>query len=196
VVGGRSDCGPSPNLPYACPVWRTPVEGASSDPVLGDGGATVFVTTDGGSTGRGMLYALSTVTGRVRWSVDLDTMGAHTPALAGGRLYVPGDNGRIVVVAADGCGAPTCRPLWSGHVGWAMSLQPTVAGGVVYVTAYDALSGYVYAFDADGCGTAICSPLWQTWVRGEITTPPVVSEGRLVVGSRWGLNTYGLPAAG
>jgi outer membrane protein assembly factor BamB len=194
VDGGRSTCGPSPDLPFACPVWRTPVEGASSDPVLGHGGATVYVTTDGDSAGPAMVYALATATGRVRWSVELDARDAATPALADGRLYVPAD-GRIVAVSADGCGAPTCRPLWSGHVGLSMSQQPTVAGGVVFVAGYDALSGYVYAFDADGCGDSICSRLWSTWVRNEITTPPVVSGGRLFIGSRWGINTYGLPAS-
>lgn len=184
VTGGRSDCGPSPDLPYACPLWTTPIEGVTgaSPPVLGNGGTTLFVVTDTGPQGRGMLHALDTATGAVLWSVDVGSRAAYTPALADGRLFVPTASGRFLVVPARGCGAPTCQPLWAGLTPGGMSTrQPSVAGGVVFTTAYDSLNGFIYAFDADGCGAPICQSLWSSWVDGEISGPPAISGGRLFV---------------
>jgi outer membrane protein assembly factor BamB len=186
VTGGRSDCGPSPDLPYACPIWTTPIEGVSgaSAPVLGNGGTTLFVVTDTGPQGRGMLHALDAATGAVRWSVDVGSRAAYTPALADGRLFVPTASGRFLVVSAGGCGgAPTCQPLWSGLTpGGSSTRQPSVAGGVVFTTAYDSLNGFIYAFDARGCGGApTCTSLWSAWVDGEPTGSPAISGGRLFV---------------
>jgi outer membrane protein assembly factor BamB len=182
VVDGRSDCGPTPDLPVACPIWTTPIDGAHSAPVLGDDGATLFVTTDALLAGQAMLHALDTATGAVRWSADVDARMAHAPALAEDRLFVAAYNGRVGVLPASGCGGVTCEPLWSGFIGWTPFLQPVVAGGVVFTTSYDSLSGYIHAFDADGCGSPTCPPLWSSWVDGQITTT-AVSDGRLYVGS-------------
>jgi outer membrane protein assembly factor BamB len=129
-----------------------------------------------------MLHALDARTGALLWSVDLDSHAAAAPALADGRLFVPTQGGRLVVVSARGCGAATCSPLWSASSGGWMFQQPVVAGGVVFTSSFDSLNGFIRAFDAAGCGSPTCPPLWQGWVDGEITTT-AVSDGRLFVGT-------------
>jgi hypothetical protein len=87
----------------------------------------------------------------------------------------------VAVGASDGCGGPTCEPLWAAPVdpdessAWA----PTVAGGVVYVAGND---NTVHAFPAGGCGRSLCDEIGRVTVGGRIGTMSV-AEGRLVVTS-------------
>jgi outer membrane protein assembly factor BamB len=116
-----------------------------------------------------------------------------SPALADGKLYVPTTDGDLVVLAADGCGAATCSPLWQATTPGPIRQQPAVAGGVVFTGSADA-DGTVAAFDAAGCGAASCPSLWEAGTGSEVTGAPAVAAGRLYVGTNDGfLYSFGLP---
>ena len=76
-----------------------------------------------------------------------------SPTVVGGIVYVGSqtsrfsNDGRLNAFAAQGCGTATCPPLWQGLAGTQSILQssPAVAGGVVFVGAFD---GRLYAFPA------------------------------------------------
>ncbi len=125
----------------------------------------------------------------------------HSPAIAGGVVYVASDSGLYAFDAAgtQACGgAPVvCAPLWSSTAG--VQGSPVVAGGVVYATGVMAL----YAFDASGTtgcsGTPKrCAPLWSAPVQ-YTTSSPAVADGRVFIGaitSGSGAAVYAFDAAG
>jgi len=81
---------------------------------------------------------------------------------------------------ADGCGQPTCLPLWTATTGnWILS-SPAVANGVVYVGSWD---HKLYAFKADGRGQLTCLPLWTATTGNAIASSPAVANGVVYVGS-------------
>ncbi|HEY7069414.1 MAG TPA: PQQ-binding-like beta-propeller repeat protein, partial [Acidimicrobiales bacterium] len=63
----------------------------------------------------GQLVVRDQATSAVLWTAPLgnaEVKAAPTVALAQGRIYV-NDRGTVHAFAIDGCGAPTCSPLWS-----------------------------------------------------------------------------------
>lgn len=164
------------------PGWVTPVDGtAGTSPVLSADLATVYVGTDAGT-----VYALATADGSVRWSAPVGSPVTAAPALADGTLHVPTASGRLVAVAAGGCGAPVCAPTWSTAAEAPIGVQPAVAAGVVF-TGHD--DGTVAAHDA-----ATGEPRWSTDAGSRITGAPAVAFGRLYVATAAGtLHSYGRP---
>lgn len=165
-----------------CPLWLTPTDGQPSAPVIGAGGATLYVGTDAGT-----LYALDADTGDVRWTASLGS-AASTPALAGGRLYVQTADGALYALPAGGCGAPTCAPTWEAPAGGGTT-QPAVAGGVVVTTSSE---GLVQAFDAAGCGAPTCPSLWEADSGIGGLSAPAVSGGQVYAAGEGTLVAYGL----
>jgi outer membrane protein assembly factor BamB len=184
VSGPQSGCGPDGTT--ECPLWSTPLDGAAGGPpVLGDGGATLYV-----GTAAGTVYALDTATGAVSWTAAVGSAVTGAPALAGGTLFVPTASGDLVALDA-GCGTATCTPLWSAATGSTIAWQPTVAGGVAFTASGD---GTLRAFDTAGCGAATCPALWSASTGSTVTGAPAVSGGRLYAGTADGrLIAYGLP---
>jgi outer membrane protein assembly factor BamB len=171
----RPGCGPE-GLLMECPLWVTPVDGtAATEVVIAPDQGTVYAGTSAGT-----VYALDAATGAVRWTAALGAPVTATPALADGTLYVPTGDGRLVVLAAAGCGSATCSPSWEASTGSPLGVQPAVAGGVVYAGSDD---GSIDAFDAAGCGAATCVALWSAEAGSAITGAPAVSSGRLYVGT-------------
>jgi outer membrane protein assembly factor BamB len=174
------------NYREVCPNWAT-AEGVGG-PVLSGDGTLVYDTS----------RAYETATGDVLWERSTGTGG--TPALAAGVLYVADDDGMLHAYSVDGspqagCTGGTCDPLWSASLGFApdLSLQPAVAGAVVFVAG---TGGELAAFDAAGCGSPPCTSLWTASVGSQITGSPAVSNGQLYVGTADGrLVAFGLPAA-
>ncbi len=167
-----------------CPTWVAPLDAAPvGAPVLDAATATVYVATAGGT-----LHALDAATGAVRWTGALGAAAGAAPAIDGSSVFVPTVDGRLVALAATGCGTATCDPVWTADTGHAIGVQPAVAGGVVYTGSAD---GSVHAFDARGCGAATCPDLWSADAGGEVTGAPAVTGGRLYVGTRGGLVAYG-----
>ena len=175
-------CGPADNPVYACPLWVTPIAETSefpeaTAPLIGPGEETVYVGTDTGA-----VYAIDATSGAVRWTASLGARIRTQPSLANGLLYVPVYSGDVQVLAADGCGAPTCAPAWTASTGGVTYSQPAIAGGVLFVGTD---TGEIQAFDAAGCDAATCAPVWSHDLGGSVTGP-IVSGGRLIVGTSGG----------
>jgi PQQ-like domain len=164
---------------YILPSWYVRLDGTTAvPPVLDAPEDTVFTGTDAGT-----LYAIDVPTRSVRWTAALGSAVTASPALAGGRLYVPTASGDLVVLAEGGCGAATCSPLWRGPTRSAITTQPAVAGGVVYTGS---ANGAVRGFAAAGCGGTTCTPLWSTSTLNRITGGPSVFAGRVFYGTQHG----------
>jgi outer membrane protein assembly factor BamB len=119
---------------------------------IGAGGPTV---SDGvvfvGTTSRSVL-AIDGKSGRIQWRVATEGAVDAAPAVANGRVFAVSNNARtgrarLYALRAEGCGAATCRPVWTfSPPGFALgSSAATVFGSTVYVGFGD--SG-VRAFDA------------------------------------------------
>lgn len=191
--GGSNACGPT-GTHFTCPLWVTEVGGTPTAAVLGPGESTVYV-----GTGAGAVTALDAATGTELWTVDVGAAVTRPPALADGVLYVGTAGGDIVAVGADGCGQPTCHPLWTTTTGTAaIATQPAVAGtGADAVVYAGTTAGDVVAVAGTGCGNPTCpTPLWRATTGSAITGGPVVVSGRVHVGTEDGrVVTYGLPAS-
>jgi outer membrane protein assembly factor BamB len=173
---------PSPITGAVCPAWSTPLDGTSSvPPVLDDAETTVFTGTSAGT-----VVALDAATGAVRWSTPLGSGVAASPALAGGRLYVPTAGGSLMVLDAA-----TGAVQWSTAPGAGISGQPAVAGGVVYTGSSD---GSLHGYAAAGCGTSTCPALWTATTGSAIDGAPAVSAGQVYAGTADGrLVAFRLP---
>ncbi len=93
------------------------------------------------------------------WTATLSQAGAFDgmPAIAKGRVYVPGLNGGVEVFDAAGCGQATCNSLWTAHAGSVHIAPVAVTDTTLFVTSDD---GHLYAFPSAGCGAATCEPTW------------------------------------
>lgn len=157
------------------PVWSVDL-GAPLDAATPVGGVDgqVFVTS--AVSGAGELIALAATTGAELWRAPL--------AATSGDMAATGDTVFVTTLdtlqafAAEGCGAATCRPLWTAPIGEDVTAEPVVAGGVVYVGT----DGAVQAFDAGGCGSATCSSLIAVPVTGAVSSMSV-AQGKLFVAS-------------
>jgi outer membrane protein assembly factor BamB len=121
---------------------------------------------------------------------------SSSAAVANGVVYIGSFyDAKLNAFAADGCGAPTCQPLWKGDAGTYVDSSPAVAGGRVFIGAGDAL---LRAFDAAGCGAPICQPLWFGTAPGPqatIESSPMVANGLVYVGEN-NNRVYAFKAAG
>jgi outer membrane protein assembly factor BamB len=184
-------CGPPEYANLACPTWMTEVGSLPTAPVVGPGGATVYV-----GTAAGEVVALDAASGAVQWRAAVGAAVTEPPALAAGVLYVGTAAGRVVAVDADGCGVATCPTLWSAAVGsGAVATQPAVGGSGPTAVVYAATtSGDVASIAAAGCGRATCRRLWSGSVGADVSSGPIVSTGRVIVGTADGrLVAFGLP---
>lgn len=171
--------GPGPGCApdLACPEWSSPIDdGVAASPIaLSDDDATAYFSTDAGT-----VYAASTEDGTIHWSASVGAGYTLAPALADGVLLVPTASGSLVALDADGCGTPTCSPLWTtAATGGELTQQPSVAGGVVFTGDAD---GTLAAFELAGCGAATCGPLWTDELGSRITGAPAITLGKVFVG--------------
>ena len=138
------------------------------------------------------------------WSLDLPTSISASPVVAGGLIYIAGDNGDLY--AFD---LATRKRLWLYHAEGGLASTPAVAGGRLFVLSRD---GYVHALDArtgaliwrfatggearyaqvGGYGVAkAMGPVpdpWDFWL-----SSPLVQDGKVYVGSSDG-HMYALDA--
>jgi outer membrane protein assembly factor BamB len=134
------------------------------------------------------------------WSSTSLAQILSSPTVSHGIVYVGSqtdlnsNDGKLNAFDANGCGAPTCAPLWQGLAGTESILDssPAVAKGRVFIGAFD---GKLYAFDANGCGAPTCEPLWTGTTGGTIESTPTVVKGVVYIGSDDG-NLYAFDAAG
>ncbi len=66
-----------------------------------------------------------------------------SPEVANGVVYVGSQGHKLYAFKADGCGQPTCSPLWTATTGNWIYSSPAVANGVVYAGSVD---DKLYAF--------------------------------------------------
>jgi outer membrane protein assembly factor BamB len=110
--------------------------------------------------------------------------GFNTPAVHGGYVYLGGGDGVLRAFAADGCGAATCSPVWTGATGGAIRTDAAVDGRTVVVGSDD---GKVHAFPATGCGAATCAATWTaTPGGGAVLSSPTLASGFVFVGAESG----------
>jgi outer membrane protein assembly factor BamB len=183
-----SGCPTLPNGdPDCAPLWSASVSApVAGHPVLSPDEATVYAAAGD------QLVALDTANGTRRWTGTLGANASAAPALANGYVFVPTSSGELDVFTA-GCGADTCKPLWTATTAGSIIRPPAVtAGAVVYVASADHT---VTAFDALGCAPARppCPPLWSVDTGATITGGPVPALGKVFVGTDDGrLVAYGL----
>lgn len=139
-------------------VWTANVNGGSgpaSSPAVANN--IVYATTY-----TGILYALNASTGATIWSVTpangLQSQSA--PAVANGLVYEGWDDGYLHVFNAQ-----TGAQQWTYNVGGDIYSSPSVANGVVYLTA----GSLLYALNA-----TTGALLWSYTVGGNATTPAIV----------------------
>lgn len=188
LSGGTTDCGPSFDPNFACPLWVAPLPDLGTAPVIDEGETTVFVGTKAGT-----VHAVDTATGAINWSTSVGTPVNVPPALAYGTLFVGTAGGNLVALDAS-----SGAELWRGATGSGVVEQPAVAGGVVFTassTGFDPATGSLRGFDAAGCGSASCTPLWSAETSSRITGAPAISAGTLFVGTQDGRLLAYRPAA-
>jgi uncharacterized repeat protein (TIGR01451 family) len=129
----------------------------------------VYVGSQG--TLHAVVYALSALTGQVRWETDLGTDGdvVSTPVIADGTVYVAASSGRLDAVDAS-----------NGHLRW--PVLPVVNGGVnselavanrrIWVTAPD---GTLRRFLADYGTEEGDGLLLDPWSGGDASAPTVAN---------------------
>jgi len=188
--------------------WTAPGIGSvGTSPAVA--GGVVYV----GSASTGKLYAFSAAgttgcsgtpkTCEPLWTGATGGIALSSPAVAGGVVYIASSDGHFYAFSAagtTGCsGTPKiCKPLWTAAIAGAGTVgqsSPTVAAGVVYVSANTTL----YAFSTGGTtgcsGTPkVCTPLWTATGAGGVSAPAVAAE--VVYAGVGDGNLYAFSAAG
>ena len=154
------------------------LDGRGTAPVLSSDHGTAFVATAAGTlsafdaadpAGGASTYPL-------RWKASLGGPVTARPALSADGLVVATTTGTVAVFDPEGCGAAACSPTWTTTVPGAVTEQPTIAGGLVYVASAATHLGptTVSAFPVS-CTTG-CSPLWSVDTGLVLSGPVVVSD--------------------
>jgi outer membrane protein assembly factor BamB len=97
-----------------------------------------------------------------------------SPAVVKGLAYIGSDDGNLYAFNANGCGQPSCRPVWTGPLGQSIFPAPAVDGGLVFVASASS-EGKLAAFKSDGCGQPTCQPVWTATLPGSESSPVVVN---------------------
>jgi hypothetical protein len=145
-------CTPSPIPSYCLASWTTPVGSVAGMPV------SLSATQLAVPLANGNVAVLDAATGTLQWTAVTGSHSAQSPALDATSLYIGTADGKVHAFPIAGCGTATCSPTsTSSAAGAAISSQPVVAGGVVYVgttnsklVAFDT-AGRLAVFDDGGC---------------------------------------------
>jgi outer membrane protein assembly factor BamB len=144
----------------------------------------------------------------LKWTGTLGDFPFSSSAVAGGKVYVGAQDGKLYAFDATG-GAPscagspaTCSPLWTATTDGPLVSSPAVKNGVVYVGSccLGAVPHKLYAFDAAGttnCSGSpkVCAPLWTATTGGDVPSSPTVS-GNVVYVASDDRKLYAFDAAG
>jgi len=137
-------------------------------PVIAEG--TLFVIKN-----NGVVNAVSTARGKVRWRRQMGRLAASAPGYARGRIYVTmlkragSKGGRVAALRArDG------KEMWSKPLPSRTESSPLVIGGRVYFGSED---GTVYALRASDGGI-----VWRFKAAGAVKGAPALWDGKLYFG--------------
>ena len=122
---------------------------------------------------------------------ERDAISHSSPAVVGSVAYVGTDDGFLLALPANGCGAANCNPLWTAALANGAFTTPAVAGDLVFISSAGSVDngiGTLYAFKAAGCGHPNCRPVWTASVPNVGSSPTVAggvlylvaSDGRLL----------------
>ena len=154
--------------------WRSPVSGPGSlsNPTVA--GGRVYVGSHGVD-----ITVLDEQTGALLWTGKMGDYTHSTPAVVGGMVYVGSNSPRNTVFAfdADGCGQPTCDPVWSVYTGASTNSSPAVYRGTVFIGSVD---GSLYALDAATGHTRWSKDFGAP--SGFLLASPVIAGGVLFIG--------------
>jgi hypothetical protein len=114
-------------------------------------------------------------------------------AIANGRLFVAGFDGRLSAFDLAGCGAASCEPLWQGRTRNDITATPAVADGRVYIGSADR---FLHVFAAAGCGAAQCDPLWRGRLQDAAIDSSVTIAGGVAYLGDYGGRLYAFDAHG
>lgn len=137
-------------------------------------GGVVYFGDANFSPDDGNLYAVSAVTGKLKWKVAVGSQVLSSPAVSGGTVYVGAGNGHVYALSAA-TGAVKWDDDLSGLESSGFYGSPTVAGGTVYIGG---TSGDVYALNA---ATGFAE--WVGLTGGPIRSAPAVAGGDVFVDS-------------
>src|SRR4051794_2139852 len=152
-------------VPNLVPAWTdTTSSTVNSSPAVVNGVAYVAASSG--------FFAFNARSGLLLWSDGNPGpfFNQSSPAVVGGVAYAASVDGNFYAFNAGGCGARTCKPLWTAAIDGAGSVaqsSPVVANGKVYVTA----GVNLYAFNAKGCGAAVCHPVWKATIGANGQSP-------------------------
>jgi outer membrane protein assembly factor BamB len=109
-------------------------------------------------------------------------------------VYIGSNDGKLYAFNANGCGQPSCQPVWTGNTGETIfDSSPAVAGGIVYIGSVHHLS----AFRAAGCGAPTCQPLWQGSHQEDfVDGSPAVFGGRVYIGLEFSVGVFNANGCG
>ena len=120
------------------------------------------------------LYCFDRDNGREVWRYSANKHGYwSTPAVAGNRIYVGGDDGRMHCINAS-----SGKPVWRFKARAAIWSSPCVVDGKVIFGGRDS---YLYMLDA---GTG--SEIWKYRCDGRIISSPCIVDGRVWIGTATG----------
>jgi outer membrane protein assembly factor BamB len=133
-------CVPSP-VPSDClPMWTTDVGSTAGMQV------SISATQLAVPLLSGNVAVLDAATGAVQWTAQTFANGAQSPAVDATSFYIGTLDSKVRKFPIAGCAAATCAATaTSPSAGGAITGQPVVAGGVVYVGTS---TGKLVAFDA------------------------------------------------
>jgi outer membrane protein assembly factor BamB len=181
---GRSTC---------TPLWTGNTGGAiDSSPALGNG--VVYVGSQDGKLYTFNAKGCGGPFCRPLWTAQVgQTIFGSSPAVSNGQVYIASfsepnsSDSKLYSFNANGCGGPTCQPLWTAAAGDFVTSSPAVANGRVYIGSGDDL---LYAFDANGCHQPTCTALWRGEAIGAqagLVSTPAVANGVVYVGENNGM---------
>jgi outer membrane protein assembly factor BamB len=120
------------------------------------------------------------------WTATVPGGGSYRPpVLAAGTAFVLAQD-TVMAFPADGCGSPTCQPVWTA-AGAPWPAGAAVADGTLFVPH----GGAIAAYPAAGCGATTCA---ARWTAPDATGTPAVANG--VVYASGGDRLHAFAAAG
>jgi outer membrane protein assembly factor BamB len=168
------------------PTWSVDAGAAiTSAPVVLPNGDIALSLDDG------RVVVVDGSTHTVAWTATLNGSVFGRLAASGTAIYAVTTNATatstaLTALPLDGCGAPTCSPLWDTTFPSAFATRPSVGGNVVYV----AYGRTIAALPATGCGSAHCVPLWTGPATGlGNASIPVISDGVVLASTSDGTAT-------
>lgn len=190
-VFSAAGCG-SPRVRRFGRAWRARTRFCNHQPRLQAGAPSWARTTERSTSSRPLDAARARV--RQFWTAATGGSIESTPTVEGSRVYVGSDDGNLYAFRARGCGASTCKPLWTGRLpAAALDSSPAISNHRIYIGSQHGVA----VFDVAGCGGKVCQPLWQAANHNDFFNgSPAIFKGRVYIGDEDGLAVFAAKGCG